>query len=98
MHARLDDDDLDRISALLEGLILVRLATLKEELMSAIDSLNKSVTDNTTAITAAVAKIGEQNQDPAIQAAADAITANTATLDAAVNPPAPVEPPAEPTA
>ena len=61
-----------------------------EAILSALDNLNTAVTTLGTAVDAAVAKLGEPavNNDPAIQAAADSVTAAAAKLTAATSPPA----------
>ena len=89
----LHDEDIAEITELLERLILDRLNQLGDQIMAAIDNLNQNITDLTTATNAAVAKIGEQNQDPALQDAADAVAAQTTALNNAVTPPAPAPAP-----
>ncbi len=60
---------------------------LSGAIVAAIDNLAQAVNDQTASVNAAVAKLDEASPDAAIQAAADQISANNATLDAAVNPP-----------
>jgi hypothetical protein len=79
----------------LSGIATVHdLKKLEHKIMAAIDNLNGAVTALTTAVDAAVTDINTATPtDTAIQAAADTITAQTARLNAAVNPPAPAPAP-----
>lgn len=66
------------------------LERTKEQIMAAIDNLNTAVTALTVSVDAAVAKLGTVPggaTDAQVQAAADAVTAQSVKLDSAVTPP-----------
>jgi len=71
----------------------------RKKIMSALTNLTESISALSTSVDNAVAALAAQpSNDPAIQAAADQVTALTAQLDAAVNPPVvtPPQPPVVP--
>ena len=71
-------------------ILLDHITQSERRIMAAIDDLNTAVQANTAATQAAVAALGAVvNNDPAIEAAATTIAANTASLTAATTPAAP---------
>jgi len=68
----------------------------QRKIMSALDSLNAAVTRLQASVDAAVTVLNTPHPtDAAVQAAADAVNAQSDRLDNAVNPPAPVPPPSQ---
>lgn len=64
----------------------------QEQIMANLDALNQAVSDNTTAVNAAVAELQSTDDQAGVDAAAAAISASTAALNAVLAPPPPVEP------